>query len=134
MMGPVKSHLNDTGTSITAFEITPAAIAELIALVDSGKINNTVAAQKLFPALLKNKNKAPGPLAEEMNLIISAEKDDLSEFIQAALAKYPDKVIEYRKGKKGVIGLFMGEIMKVSKGRIDPQKTNLLLIKELESK
>ena len=39
---------------------------------------------------------------------------------------------EYKKGKKGVLGLFMGEIMKSSKGKIDPQKTNQLLIKELE--
>ena len=45
----------------------------------------------------------------------------------------PDKVKEYQNGKKGVLGLFMGEIMKSSKGRIDPQKTNQLLIKELES-
>ncbi|MDB5061083.1 MAG: gatB, partial [Mucilaginibacter sp.] len=55
-------------------------------------------------------------------------------FIQAVLAKYPDKVIEYQRGKKGVLGLFMGEVMKLSKGKIDPQKTNQLLIKELESK
>ena len=65
---------------------------------------------------------------------MNPDKNDVTQFIQDALAKYPDKVVEYQKGKKGVLGLFMGEIMKSSKGRIDPQKTNQLLIKELESK
>jgi len=106
----------------------------VISLVYSGKVNNTVATQKLFPALLKEPGKLPEQLAKELNLIISAEADDVQKFISDAIAKYPDKVKEYQKGKKGVLGLFMGEIMKSSKGRIDPQKTNQLLIKELESK
>jgi aspartyl-tRNA(Asn)/glutamyl-tRNA(Gln) amidotransferase subunit B len=69
-----------------------------------------------------------------LNLLISADSDDVQQFINEAIAKFPDKVKEYQKGKKGVLGLFMGEIMKRSKGKIDPQKTNQLLIKELESK
>jgi len=93
-----------------------------------------LATQKLFPALIRHKGKNVGELAAELNLLISTNEDGVDEFIRAALAKYPDKVIEYQKGKKGVIGLFMGEIMKSSKGRIDPQKTNQLLIKELESR
>ena len=73
-------------------------------------------------------------MAAELNLLISTDSSNVSQFIQDAIAKYPDKVIEYQKGKKGVLGLFMGEIMKSSKGKIDPQKTNQLLIKELESR
>jgi aspartyl-tRNA(Asn)/glutamyl-tRNA(Gln) amidotransferase subunit B len=134
LMGPVKSHLNETGESFGDFPLKPEALAGLIRLVDSGKINNSSASHKLFPALLKNSSKNAEELAIELNLLISEDKNDVSEFIQAAIAKFPDKVIEYKKGKKGVLGLFMGEIMKSSKGKIDPQKTNQLLIKELESK
>jgi len=134
LMGPVKSHLNEVGKSMCDFELKPAILAGLIKLVDSGKINNTSAAQKLFPALLKNSNKNAEELAIELNLLIIADNNDVSLFIQNAIAKFPDKVKEYQNGKKGVLGLFMGEIMKSSKGKIDPQKTNLLLIKELESK
>jgi len=134
LMGPVKSYLNESGKSICDFGLKPANLAGLIKLVDSGKINNTTAAQKLFPALLKNSNKNAEELAIELNLLIIAGNNDVSLFIQNAIAKFPDKVKEYQNGKKGVLGLFMGEIMKTSKGKIDPQKTNQLLIKELESK
>lgn len=134
LMGSVKSYLNENGIDITRFDITPVKLAELISLVDAGKINNSVAAQKLFPALLKEPAKSPDQLARELNLLISADTNDVQQFISEAIAKFPDKVIEYKKGKKGVLGLFMGEIMKRSKGKIDPQKTNQLLIKELESK
>ena len=55
--------------------------------------------------------------------------------ITDAIKKYPEKVKEYQNGKKGLIGLFMGEIMKLSKGKTDPKKTNILLNKKLnESK
>jgi aspartyl-tRNA(Asn)/glutamyl-tRNA(Gln) amidotransferase subunit B len=134
LMGPVKSYLNDAGKSICDFELKPASLADLIKLVDSGKINNSLAAQKLFPALVKNGGKNAEQLAIELNLLINVDKNEVDQFIQDAIAKFPDKVIEYQKGKKGVLGLFMGEIMKSSKGKIDPQKTNQLLIKELESK
>jgi aspartyl-tRNA(Asn)/glutamyl-tRNA(Gln) amidotransferase subunit B len=134
LMGSIKSYLNDTGIAVSDFKLKPETLAGLIKLVDSGKVNNTVAAQRLFPELVKNSDKSAAELAAEMNLLISTDTSDVSRFILDAIAKYPDKVIEYQKGKKGVLGLFMGEIMKSSKGRIDPQKTNQLLIKELESK
>jgi aspartyl-tRNA(Asn)/glutamyl-tRNA(Gln) amidotransferase subunit B len=45
---------------------------------------------------------------------------------------YPDKVEEYRAGKKGVLGLFMGEVMKLSKGKADPKLANQLVRQKLE--
>lgn len=134
LMGTVKSYLNENGIEITGFGVKPVNLAGLIGLVDTGKVNNSVAAHKLFPALLTQTDRSAEQLAKELNLLINDDKDDVQQFISEAIAKYPDKVIEYRKGKKGVLGLFMGEIMKSSKGRIDPQRTNQLLIKELESK
>jgi aspartyl-tRNA(Asn)/glutamyl-tRNA(Gln) amidotransferase subunit B len=134
LMGTVKSYLNDHDASIGNFGVTPKHLAGLLKLVDAGVINNSVASQKLFPAMIKEPGKTAEELAKELNLLISSDNDDVSRFIRDAIAKYPDKVKEYQKGKKGVLGLFMGEIMKSSKGKIDPQKTNQLLIKELESK
>lgn len=134
VMGAVRSYINDNDISINHIGIKPATLAGLIKLVDEGKVNNSVAAQKIFPEMLKGNGKTADQLAKELNLLISEDNNELDEFIKAALAKYPDKVVEYQKGKKGVLGLFMGEVMKLSKGKIDPQKTNQLLIKELESK
>jgi aspartyl-tRNA(Asn)/glutamyl-tRNA(Gln) amidotransferase subunit B len=134
LMGPVKSYLNEHGLFISEISLKPEILAGVIKLVESGKVNNSSAAHKLFPALLKNGNKNAEEMAIELNLLIIADNNDVSLFIHNAIAKFPDKVKEYQNGKKGVLGLFMGEIMKSSKGKIDPQKTNQLLIKELESK
>lgn len=132
MMGAVKSYLNESGVHISDLAIKPANLAGLIKLVEAGSINNTVASHKLFPAMIKSPEKTAEQLAGELNLLITTDGDDVSKFIQDALAKFPDKVKEYHKGKKGVLGLFMGDIMKSSKGKIDPQATNKLLIKALE--
>lgn len=129
LMGALKQHLDDGSLTLKAEDL-----AGMIKLVDEGKINHTIAANKLLPELLKGTGKTAEKVATELNLFISENNDELNEFILKALAKFPDKVTEYRKGKKGVLGLFMGEIMKQSKGKIDPQKTNQLLVKALEAK
>lgn len=134
LMGAVSSYINDHSIHIADIPLKPATLAGLIKLVDEGKVNNSVASHKIFPVLIKDGSKNAADVAMELNLLISDNSSQLDEFIHAALAKFPDKVIEYQKGKKGVLGLFMGEIMKISKGKIDPKKTNQLLIKELESK
>ena len=56
-------------------------------------------------------------IAKNNNWIQDSNTDNLSEFVQQAISKYPDKVEEYKSGKKGLIGLFMGEVMKLSKGK-----------------
>lgn len=134
LMGPVKSYINDHSVHISDIDVQPKALAGLIKLVDDGLVNNTVASHKLFPALLRSPEKTAEQLAGELNLLITTDTNDVSQYINDAIAKFPDKVKEYQKGKKGVVGLFMGEIMKSSKGKIDPQKTNQLLIKQLESR
>jgi aspartyl-tRNA(Asn)/glutamyl-tRNA(Gln) amidotransferase subunit B len=129
LMGPLKAVIDDSSD----IALKPEDLAGMIKLVDEGKINHTIAGHKLLPELLKNTGKSAVQLATDLNLFISESGDELNEFILKALAKFPDKVTEYRKGKKGVLGLFMGEIMKQSKGKIDPQKTNQLLVKALEN-
>jgi aspartyl-tRNA(Asn)/glutamyl-tRNA(Gln) amidotransferase subunit B len=66
-----------------------------------------------------------------MNLIQNSDEGVINTIIAETLAKYPDKVAEYKNGKKGILGLFMGEIMKQSKGTLDPKATTVLLEKAL---
>ena len=82
--------------------------------------------------LVENSSKDPLTLAQENNWIQESNQDTLQEFVQAALAKYPAKVEEYKNGKKGVLGLFMGEVMKMSQGKADPKVTNRLVREALE--
>ena len=57
MMGDVKSYLNENAITIEQFPLKPANIADIIALIDSGKVNYTIASQRIFPALLKEPDK-----------------------------------------------------------------------------
>ncbi|HIA35706.1 MAG TPA: Asp-tRNA(Asn)/Glu-tRNA(Gln) amidotransferase GatCAB subunit B, partial [Flavobacteriales bacterium] len=106
-------------------------IADLIQLVEEGKISYSIASQKIFPLLINNPEKSPFQIAEDNNLLQESDDDNISEFVSQAIAKYPDKVIEYKNGKKGLIGLFMGEVMKLSKGKADPQKASIQVEKML---
>ena len=73
-------------------------------------------------------------MATSMQLLIDTAGDELSSLIEEILNSYPDKVKEYQNGKKGVLGLFMGDLMKKTKGKINPQVASKLVIDKLESK
>ena len=84
------------------------------------------------PVILFEIEQAINP--QKNNLFFENDSIDLVEIISKVLEKYPQKVIEYNEGKIGLIGLFMGEIMKITKGKIDPKKINTELKKELEKR
>ncbi|UKJ05818.1 Asp-tRNA(Asn)/Glu-tRNA(Gln) amidotransferase subunit GatB [Solitalea lacus] len=132
MMGALKSYLNDKVIEIYEFVVKPNQIAALINLIDGGKVNNSVAAQKIFPLLIENPEKEVELLAQELGVLIETNDDDVLGFIDEVLSKYPEKVREYHKGKKNLVGLFMGDVMKLSKGKIDPKSANKLVIERLE--
>ena len=129
--GSVKSYLNEKAIDIKEFPITPKQLASLITIVEQGKVSNSIANSKIFYKML-NTNDLAEKIATDNNWIQESNSDVLSNYIQKAIAKYPEKATEYKNGKKGLIGLFMGEIMKLSKGQADPKLANKLLRNELE--
>ncbi|MCO4291338.1 Asp-tRNA(Asn)/Glu-tRNA(Gln) amidotransferase subunit GatB [Solitalea sp. MAHUQ-68] len=132
IMGAVKSYLNDQGIEINKFILKPSKLAAIINLIDAGRINNSVANQQVFPELLKHPEKDIDQLAHELGVFIEGDDDELIGFIDQVITKYPDKVKEYHKGKRNLIGMFMGDVMKLSKGKIDPKSANQLIIDRLE--
>ncbi len=132
MLGPIKSYLNQQGINIIAFQLTPQQIAELIALTDEGKVNFSTASSVIFSSLIKDPGKTAIQIATEKNLIQDAGADDIANWVETVLNKMPDKVNEYRKGKKGLIGLFVGEVKKISKGKADPKLTTEILTQKLK--
>ncbi len=127
ILGYVKAHLNETATDIADFPISAEAAGKILHLVESGKISNTIAQQKLYPALLAQPDANPETLAEENNWIVQDDEDQLRRWAQTAVDAYPDKAEAFRNGKKGLMGLFMGEVMKASRGKADPKKTTKIL-------
>jgi aspartyl-tRNA(Asn)/glutamyl-tRNA(Gln) amidotransferase subunit B len=131
LLGPIKAHLNEQQIEIENFNIAPKTIADIIALIDEGKINFSNASTKVFNALLQQTNKAPLQIATELNLIQESDSNSVEAWVNEAITKMPDKVAAYKKGKKGLIGLFAGEVKKLSKGKADMQVVNKLLVEKL---
>ena len=132
-MGAVKGWVNNQAAHIGDFPISAKSIAEIIAKIDAGVISNSVAEQKLFPAMLDKAEHGVDQLIDELNLAQEGDDDFLQALIQEVLAEFPDKVEAYKAGKHGLLGMFMGQIMKRSKGKADPKKTNELLSKALSN-
>jgi len=132
MMGPVKSYLNDLTLSAGDFPISPAILVELMNLVEENKVSFSIASQRVFPELLKNPSKSALAVAQQLNVIQDSNHDSIIPIIEEVLKEFPAKVEEYKNGKKGILGLFMGEVMKRSKGKADPKVANELIIKKLE--
>ncbi|MBN8703231.1 MAG: Asp-tRNA(Asn)/Glu-tRNA(Gln) amidotransferase subunit GatB [Bacteroidetes bacterium] len=133
VMGAVKSYLNENAIHISNFPVKVKQLADLIALIDANKVSNTVATQKIFPELVAGSAKSPLQIAEEKNLIQESDVDSLKQLVEQALQKYPEKITEYKNGKVSLLSLFMGEVMKLSKGKADPKVTSGLVKEMLDN-
>jgi aspartyl-tRNA(Asn)/glutamyl-tRNA(Gln) amidotransferase subunit B len=133
MLGPVKTWLNDNHKEIDEFPILPEQLAALIELVQSNKVSFSAASTKIFSQLLNEPGKNPEQIAIENNLIQQSDAGELGPVVDAVLEKLEAKVLEYKKGKKGLLALFTGEIMKQTKGKADPKVINSLLLEKLKS-
>ena len=134
VMGSVKSYLNENGIGMKDFPLSEQRLAALIDLIESGRVSHTIAVQKLFAEMIKELEKDPLQIAEENNWIQESDTDSILVYIEQALEKYPDKVQAYKKGNKNLLGLFMGEVMKLSKGKADPKLASQLVREHLDKK
>jgi aspartyl-tRNA(Asn)/glutamyl-tRNA(Gln) amidotransferase subunit B len=131
MMGDVKSYLNEFGVEIDQFPITPQRLSGLISLIEQGKVSTSMASQRIFPEMLISKGEAI-QIAEQLNLIQDSSEDSLKAFISEVFKSHPNEVERFKNGEKQLTGFFMGQLMKVSKGKADPKTSNSLLRQMLE--
>lgn len=132
IIGPIRAYLNETNQGYTHLYNTIPYLVELFNLVEEGQLNFSVASSKVFMAIME-KPQSPSEYAKTNNLIQTQSSEEIEIWIDEVLAANPDKVAEYKKGKKGLIGLFMGEVKKKSQGKADPKKTTQLLEQKLSS-
>ena len=130
LMGPVKANLSEKNLRDRQFPVSATTLAALIRLIDEGIVSQT-AAQTVFGLLVEQPGKTPVELATAHGLLQNRNTDDLQSLIDETLSAWPDKVDQYRKGKKNLLGLFVGEVMKKSKGSADPKLVNQLIMKSL---
>lgn len=132
LMGDIKSYLNEYSIDMDQFPLKPLVIAQLIHLIEEGKVSTSVASQHIFPALF-NTEETPLQIAERLNLIQNSDEDALKGFIEKVFELNPSEVARYRAGEKQLTGFFMGQLMKVSQGKADPKLANGLLRQMLDA-
>ncbi len=132
MTGPLRQMANEKKTSLNEIRLSPETLANIIALVEEGKVNFSIASTKILPAAISKPETSPLQIATELNLLQVSKSGDVEAWINEVLNKMPEKVVEFKKGKKGLIGLFVGEVKKVSKGKADPKIATQLLEEKLK--
>jgi aspartyl-tRNA(Asn)/glutamyl-tRNA(Gln) amidotransferase subunit B len=130
LVGPVRAKLNELGIDLSDFILKPHHIAGVISVVEEGKVSASTAAERILPAMISDPDKSAMQIAEELNLIQDVAEDDIRDSAREVLLAWPDKVAAYRSGNKGMLGLFMGELMKKTGGKANP-KTASSIIQEL---
>ncbi len=131
LMGPIKSYLNDNNIEISQFPLSPEHVAELISMVDSNQLSFSVASNRVLPALIKTNGESAQSVATRLNLLQENNTTAIEEVIDKVLNNHPEKVKAYKTGKKALLGMFMGEVMKESKGKADPKLAKKILLDKL---
>lgn len=125
-------YCQEENITLAQFPVNISGLGKFIQLIEDGQVSNTIAYQTLLPELIAQPGQEPLSLAKKMQLIQNKDEDFLSQLVDEVIAANPEKVKVYRNGKKGLLGFFMGEVMKRSKGQAEPKSTNVLLREKLE--
>jgi aspartyl-tRNA(Asn)/glutamyl-tRNA(Gln) amidotransferase subunit B len=123
--------LSEREIRISEVAITPQALADLVALVDSKTLNSTTA-KEVF-AVLFEKGGDPADLVRERGLIQVTDAGTLAAFVDQALAAHPQSVADYRGGKKAAAQFLVGQVMRLSRGKADPQRLRQILEERLKA-
>ncbi|MBW7865092.1 MAG: Asp-tRNA(Asn)/Glu-tRNA(Gln) amidotransferase subunit GatB [Candidatus Hydrogenedens sp.] len=121
--------LTDSKQEITECRVAPAALAELVALIESGDISGKMAKDILGDMFITGKTARA--IVAEKGLVQISDSGELAEIIRRVLAENPAQVEQYRAGKEKVLGFLVGQVMRATQGKANPQILNDLLRDEL---
>jgi len=121
--------LHDSGKEIVASPVSPAALGELLKLVESGKLTAAVA-KKVF-ATMFDTGRAPTDIVAAENLGAPVGDSAIEAAAREVIAKNPDNVAKFKSGNEGVFKFFVGQVMRATKGQANPQAVNDILRKLL---
>jgi aspartyl-tRNA(Asn)/glutamyl-tRNA(Gln) amidotransferase subunit B len=130
IMTELLRELNHAGISAKDAPLTPERLAELLGLIKDGTISIKIG-KEIF-ADLYDSGISPGELVEKRGLLQISDENALSATIDGVLAKAPKEVAEFRQGKEKLLGFFVGQVMKETKGKANPKLLNELLLKKLK--
>ena len=130
MVGDLTRELKRDGRDISDCPVSPEHLAELIQMLDAGQISSKMA-KDVF-AKMYSDGSSPRKIVEAEGMAQISDADQLARIIDTVLEAHPDKVDAYREGKHGLIGFFVGQVMRETKGQANPQVVNQLLEERLQ--
>jgi aspartyl-tRNA(Asn)/glutamyl-tRNA(Gln) amidotransferase subunit B len=128
--GELFALLNEKNLEITESPITAKNLSNLINLIKDGTISGKIA--KTVFELMSDGNKNPIDIVNEKDLKQESDPKELEKLIEKVISENEDKVKEYKSGKEKLFGFFVGQAMKVSGGKANPQLVNEILKKKLK--
>lgn len=126
----IKERKLDQQLHIFSFPIPPEHLAEMVRMIDQGKISGKIA-KTLFEELLDS-GESPEKIVREKGLEQVSDSSSIEMAIDQVLADHSQQVSDYRSGKEKVLGFLVGQIMKATKGKANPQIVNEILNKKLQ--
>lgn len=130
ILGPIREYLNETGLTYTQLNTSFIQLNEILNLVESNQLSFANATGKVFKGIVGT-NMSALQFAQEQQLLQNNSTDAINQWVEQVLNAHPEKVAAYKNGKKGLIGVFIGEVKKISKGQADPKKTTQILEEKL---
>lgn len=121
----LSSYLNAENLEIDECAVTPKHIAELVKMIDAGKISGKIA-KDVFPEMFET-GKLPSVIVEERGLIQISDEAEIGRIVEAVIEENPKSVEDYRAGKHQALGFLVGQVMRLTKGRANPALVNKLL-------
>jgi aspartyl-tRNA(Asn)/glutamyl-tRNA(Gln) amidotransferase subunit B len=129
VMGDVMTSYNDGG----AFPVAPEQLAQLIGLVREGTVSHQ-AAKRVYAELVRSPEEQPRAAAERLGLVQVSDQDALAKWVDEVIGAHPGEVARFRGGEAKLMGFFVGQVMKRSKGKADPKGVQPVLAERLRER
>ena len=131
VMGDVLRELRESDADIRSFRVRPGELAEMIRMIEDGTISGKIA--KTVFEEMANTGDDPKAIVERQGLVQITDEGSLAATTASILADHPDEVERYRSGQRKLLGFFVGQVMKATKGKANPKMVNELLRQRLEA-
>jgi aspartyl-tRNA(Asn)/glutamyl-tRNA(Gln) amidotransferase subunit B len=130
VLGDLSRLANETGTAVSESAVTPAALAELVMLVEGKTINSKIA-KELLERMWAGEG-SPKAIVEKEGLAQTSDTGEIEKLIDDILTANEKAATDYKAGKRNILGFLTGAVMKASRGKANPALVNELLRKKLE--
>ncbi|MBS3885553.1 MAG: Asp-tRNA(Asn)/Glu-tRNA(Gln) amidotransferase subunit GatB [Dethiobacter sp.] len=130
LLGEVLKYLNAQGIEIQQTKLTPSHLAELLKLQDDGTISGKIA-KTVFEEMF-NSGKGPAEIVKEQGLVQISDQDAIAAIVAQVIADNPKSVADFKAGTEKALGFLVGQVMKISQGRANPEMVNQLLREKLQ--